>query len=99
MDPVFKNHFYPAHDGHGRFDFEQVLITGRLVVFGLNVHHRKLPTVFLKVTVGESSVSEVSHSAAFKIFEVIRVVNDAHLVGIAEDDAVAMLHETLQPRL
>ena len=67
-------------------DHEEVVVAGRASIAAAGLDHGKKPAVALEVAIARSLGTQVFASTEFEIAEVIGVVHDPHLIGIAIDD-------------
>jgi len=63
-------------------DGEYVVVEGGTGIFGGNLEHRQAVALGLKLTIGEAEFFKQSGAADLKPREIIRVVNNAHHVGL-----------------
>src|SRR5439155_4656539 len=65
-----------------RTDLEQVVVVGRPSESGVGLDHRQPHAVLLQLAIGEAAPAEQVRASDLEPGEVLRVVGDAHLVGL-----------------
>src|SRR5262249_15989523 len=73
-------------------DVEHVLVVRRAPVLAVRLDHRQRDTGCLEILVALAEVAPERAARALEVAQVVRVVADAHLVGVAEDDADFVTH-------
>ena len=84
--PVFEAHRGPADPGQPGEHAQQIVVARRLLVADLGLHHRQEHLVLgLEIPVAQPVGAQELVPARLEIAEVIGVIHDPHLVGVAVD--------------
>src|SRR5262245_18591582 len=91
-DQVLEAEAGAAHLGDLDLDVEEILVVGRLPVAAVGLDHRQGDAPVVDVLVGAAEAAPVRRARALEEAQVVGVVHDTHLVGVAEDDADLVDH-------
>src|SRR5260370_4607116 len=86
---VFEANLHPRVRDY-QVDLEQVVLAGRLEVRRRRLVHGEKDAALLDVAVGDAQRADPFVASALEETEIVRVVDDAHLVGVAVEDAIAV---------
>src|SRR5260370_3765998 len=86
---VLETDLHPRVRDH-QVDLEQVVVAGRLEVLRRRLVDGEEDAALLDVAVGDAQRADPFVARALEETEIVRVVDDAHLVGVAVEDAIAV---------
>src|SRR4051812_28651541 len=86
VDPVLESNLHPRVRLR-EMDEKDVVVPGGLEVLHRSLEHRQQDAAPLDLSVGEAEVADEVAARALEEAQVVGVVDDAHLVGVAVDHA------------
>src|SRR5215472_13973695 len=96
-DLVAEGERYPGDRRHLDAHQEQVLVPGWRHVAAGGLHHREAEPLGLHLAVAAAVGAEELAAGELEVAEVVRVVHDPHLVGVAVDDPHPRLEHPCPP--